>query len=34
MFEKEGSLTEDVVRLTNLLRLTELSLQSVGQRLR
>ncbi|XP_031153874.1 coiled-coil domain-containing protein 18 isoform X2 [Sander lucioperca] len=33
MFENERSLTEDVVSLRNLLRLTELSLQSVGQKL-
>ncbi|KAA8587730.1 hypothetical protein FQN60_016592 [Etheostoma spectabile] len=33
MFENERSLTEDVFSLRNLLRLTELNLQSVGQKL-
>ncbi len=34
MFEDEKSLTEHVVSLRNLLRLTDASLQSVGQKLR
>lgn len=34
MFENEESLTQDVVSLRNLLRLTEHNLQSVGQTLR
>ena len=34
MFENEEVLTEDVVSLRNLLRLTDVSLQSVRQKLR